>query len=69
MEDLDRTLQSYGTRLNVVKGQPLAMLERLFTKWNVQHLTYQIDEDIDSNLLEQSVDSLAKKLGISVSIK
>lgn len=37
-------------------------------RWNVRAITYQIDKDVDSNIMEQTVDALAAKLGISVSV-
>ncbi len=67
LEDLDKTLQSYGTRLYVAKGQPLVLIEKLCIRWNVRAMTYQIDKDVDSHILEQTVDVLATKLGITVS--
>ncbi|XP_064397582.1 cryptochrome-2-like isoform X3 [Halichondria panicea] len=67
LEDLDKTLQSYGTRLYVAKGQPLVLLEKLCIRWNVRSMAYQIDKDVDSHILEQTVDVLATKLGITLS--
>ncbi len=69
LEDLDKSLQAYGTRLYVAKGQPLVMLEKLCACWNVQSLTYQVDKDVDSNILEVTVDALASRLGISVNTR
>nr|CZT32451.1 Crypto2_SubDo [Suberites domuncula] len=67
LQDLDQSLQAYGTRLYVAKGQPLAVLEKLCSNWNVSSITYQVDKDVNSHLLEESVDALGKELNISVS--
>ncbi len=42
LHDLDRNLRGMSSRLCVAKGQPVAVLEKLFRQWNVTHLTFQV---------------------------
>lgn len=66
LHDLDSTLRTYNTRLHVVMGQPVAVIERLSREWNVSHITFQLDREPCSNVLEEAVQKLAMSLGIEV---
>ena len=52
---------------SLLPGQPVAVLEKLCEKWGVTRLTYQIEQEHHSSLLEDSVDTMANNLNISVS--
>ena len=68
LHDLDSTLRTYNARLHVVMGQPVAVIERLSREWNVSHITFQLDREPCSNVLEEAVQKLAMSLGIEVCI-
>ena len=66
LHDMDKRLRSYNSRLHVVQGQPIVVLEDLFQRWNVQHLTYQQDMEPYSQAIEESVDRVAESCGVKV---
>ena len=66
LHDLNKQLHRYGTSLYVVKGHPLASLERICGKWNVNRLVFQEDRDIRSDIVESVVERLAASLNIEV---
>ena len=68
LHDLDKRLKAYNTRLYVAKGHPVAVMERLCTRWNVKELTFQLDREVRSHIIEEAVEKLAEQLDIKVSI-
>ena len=68
LHDLDKRLKAYNTRLYVAKGHPVAVMERLCTRWNVKELTFQLDREVRSHIMEEAVEKLAEQLDIKVSI-
>lgn len=66
LHDINRQLHSYGTSLYVVKGHPLAALERVCISWNVKTLTFQADRDVRSHFVENAVERLAQSLNLEV---
>ena len=66
LHDMDRQLRLYGTRLHVVKGHPIASLERVCNQWNVTKLVFQADREIRSHVVEETVERLAQSLSIEV---
>ena len=66
LHDMDKRLRAYHSRLYVVRGQPIAMLEELFGQWNVQQLTFQRDMEPYSKRLEDGVTKVAKICGVEV---
>ena len=63
---MDKCLRSYSSRLYVVQGQPIAVLEELFQRWNVCQLTYQRDMEPYSQGLEESVGRVSESFGVKV---
>ena len=45
LTNLDKSLQKFGSRLFVVKGQPSNVLPKLIKKWNITNLSFQYDSD------------------------
>ena len=66
LHDLDKRLKEYNTRLYVAKGHPIAVLERLCKRWNVNELTFQQDREVRSHILEDAVEKLAEQMEIKV---
>lgn len=66
LQDIDEQLQQYGTSLYVVKGHPLASLERVCNEWNVKKLVFQADREVRSHIVESTVERLAQSLDIEV---
>ena len=66
LHDMDKCLRSYNSRLYVVQGQPIAVLEELFHRWNVQQLTYQQDMEPYSQAIEESVERVAESCEVKV---
>jgi hypothetical protein len=66
LHDLDKKLRAYCSRLYVVQGQPIAVMEQLVRQWNVQQLTFQQNMEPHSQRLEESVARIAKISGVEV---
>lgn len=66
LHDLDKRLRGFNSRLYVIQGQPIAVLEELFHKWNVQELTFQQDSDPYSQAVDDTVSRVATSGGIKV---
>jgi len=66
LHDLDNQLRQYGTNLYVVKGHPLASLEKVCNQWNVQKLVFQADREVRSHIVEDVVERLAHTLSLEV---
>ena len=66
LHDINRQLHSYGTSLYVVRGHPLASLEKVCTMWNVKKLVFQADRDVRSHFVENAVERLARSLNLEV---
>ena len=63
---MDKQLRSFNSRLYVVQGQPIAVLDELFQQWNVQQLTFQKDMEPYSKAIEDSVIKTAESCGVKV---
>ena len=66
LHDIDDQLREYGTSLYVVKGHPLASLERVCNQWNVKKIVFQADREVRSNIVEPTVERLAQSMDIEV---
>lgn len=66
LHDMDKRLRTYNSRLYVIKGQPIAVLDELFHIWNVQQLTFQKDMEPNSKGLEDTIANLAESCGVKV---
>ena len=66
---MDKRLKAYNTRLYVAKGHPVAVMEKLCNRWNVKELTFQLDREVRSHIIEEAVEKLAKQLDIKVGKK
>lgn len=69
LHDLDKRLKAYNTRLYVAKGHPVAVMEKLCNRWNVKELTFQLDREVRSHIIEEAVEKLAEQLDIKVTKK
>ena len=69
LHDIDQQLQKYGTSLYVVKGHPLASLERVCSQWNVKKLVFQADREVRSHIVEEAVERLAQSIGLEVCMR
>lgn len=66
---MDKRLKAYNTRLYVAKGHPVAVMEKLCNRWNVKELTFQLDREVRSHIIEEAVEKLAEQLDIKVGKK
>ena len=64
LHDINRQLHSYGTSLYVVRGHPLASLEKVCAKCNVKKLVFQVDRDARSHFVDNAVERLARSLNL-----
>ena len=45
LNDLDKSLQRFGTRLYVLQGQPLQVIDDILIKWRVTHVSFEAHVD------------------------
>lgn len=57
---------SYSSRLFVVSGPPTEVLPKLFEKWKITRLTFEVDTEPYSQSRDQEVMKLAKEYGVEV---
>ena len=67
LRDLDCSLRKLGTRLYVVKGNPLEQIQRLCKKWDVKHLTFEADTEPYALARDTRVREFCSSSGICVS--
>ena len=61
LENLDSSLKEIGTRLYVIRGDPLEVFEKYFKKWNVKKITWEVDTEPYAVERDRKVRSLAEK--------
>nr|AGX93015.1 6-4 photolyase [Platynereis dumerilii] len=67
LRDLDTNLKELGSRLFVVRGNPLDELPKLFKEWKVDHLTFEVDTEPYAKERDEKIEELASELGVKVS--
>ncbi|EDO40786.1 predicted protein [Nematostella vectensis] len=66
LRDLDYNLRSLGSRLLVVRGQPVQEMPKLLDQWNIKRLTLEYDSEPPAKQRDAVVTHLAKNLGVEV---
>ena len=63
---LDAELREKGSRLIVLRGEPLAELERVMLAWNIGRLVFEADTEPYATARDAGAAELARRLGIEV---
>ncbi|XP_052123942.1 cryptochrome-1 isoform X2 [Frankliniella occidentalis] len=66
LEDLDRSLRKFNSRLFVIRGQPADALPKLFKEWGTTNLTFEEDPEPFGRVRDQNIMAMCKELSISV---
>lgn len=66
LADLDKSLRSLGSRLYVLRGDPLSQFEYMFKHWNVKFVTYEADTEPYAKKRDVEVYKLAEKAGVEI---
>ncbi|KAG1970170.1 cryptochrome-1 [Pimephales promelas] len=66
LKDLDSSLKKLNSRLFVVSGPPTEVLPKLFEKWEITRLTFEVDTEPYSRSRDEEVMKLAKEYGVEV---
>ncbi|QQP54368.1 Uncharacterized protein FKW44_007181, partial [Caligus rogercresseyi] len=45
LEDLDKSLQKFNSRLFVIRGQPADVLPSLFKEWKTNYFSFEVDPE------------------------
>jgi len=69
LKDLDDNLKLLGSRLFILKGDPVETFEKFFKDWNVKKLTFEIDTEPYSKERDALIKTLADKNSIEVITK
>ena len=64
---LDAGLRERGSRLIVLRGEPLAELERVLVQWKINRLLYEADTEPYANVRDARAADLARRLGVELS--
>jgi cryptochrome len=66
LQDLDQQLKSYGSRLIVLQGKTLLVLEKVLTEWHIGRLCFERDTEPHIVKQDEQVFGLAKARRIQV---
>ncbi|XP_073686206.1 cryptochrome circadian regulator 5 [Garra rufa] len=66
LKDLDSSLKKLNSRLFVVSGPPAEVLPKLFEKWKITRLTFEVDTEPYSQSRDKEVMKLAEENGVEV---
>ncbi|CAH1786882.1 unnamed protein product [Owenia fusiformis] len=66
LEDLNNSLNKLGSRLFVIRGNPNEVFPKLFKKWEITQLTFEVDTEPYAKQRDQTITDLAKKHQIDV---
>lgn len=66
LEDLDSSLKKLNSRLFVIRGSPTEVLPKLFEKWKITRLTFEVDTEPYSQSRDKEVMKLAEEHGVEV---
>ncbi|CAG0924482.1 unnamed protein product, partial [Notodromas monacha] len=69
LEDLDRTLRRFNSRLFVIRGQPANVFPKVFREWRINKLTFEEDPEPFGRVRDQKIKTICKEMHISVSCK
>jgi cryptochrome len=63
---LDAELRQRGSRLTVLRGEPLATLERVMVQWTIGRLVFEADTEPSARVRDAGAAQLARRLGVEV---
>ncbi|WP_407571545.1 deoxyribodipyrimidine photo-lyase [Deinococcus altitudinis] len=63
---LDAELRQRGSRLIVLRGEPLAELERALVQWKIGRLVFEADTEPYAKVRDAGATRLARRLGVEV---
>ncbi|XP_045471055.1 cryptochrome-1-like [Harmonia axyridis] len=66
LDDLDRSLKKFNSRLFVVRGQPADALPKLFKAWGTTCLSFEEDPEPFGQVRDNNIIALCNELGITV---
>ncbi|CAG7824192.1 unnamed protein product [Allacma fusca] len=66
LADLDKSLRSLGTRLYVLRGDPVSQFKFALKNWNVKLITYETDTEPYARKRDVEVFKLAEEAGVEV---
>ncbi|XP_063721635.1 cryptochrome-2-like [Symsagittifera roscoffensis] len=66
LQDLDNSLRKLGSSLYVARGDPVEVFEKLFTKWEVKKITWEVNTEPYARERDRKVSSVAKMLKVKV---
>eukprot|EP00891_Asterochloris_glomerata_P003329 jgi/Astpho2/3329/e_gw1.00054.36.1_t len=66
LADLDNSFKARGTRLLVLKGNPLELMPKLFKEWDVKRLCFEADTEPYAKERDAKILQLAEAAGVEV---
>lgn len=66
LEDLDRSLKKFNSRLFVIRGQPADALPKLFKKWGTTCFSFEEDPEPFGKVRDQNILQLCSEMNIEV---
>ena len=69
LRDLDKSLQKFGSRLYIVKGQPSDVLLHLIKKWNISKLSFEYDSNPFALKRDKAIQRQVRKADVKVIVK
>ncbi|KAB7496070.1 Cryptochrome-1 [Armadillidium nasatum] len=69
LEDLDRSLRKFNSRLFVIRGQPAKALPDIFREWGTNILTFEEDPEPFGKARDANIIAMAREMGIKVIVR
>lgn len=66
LQDLDLSLRELGSRLFVIRGHPIKEFPKLFKKWGITRLSFEVDSEPFNRQRDAVLTQLAEHSGIQV---
>lgn len=66
LQELDRSLAQFGSRLFILKGRPIDILPALFKEWDITRLSFEVDCEPCCKTRDVVITGLAEQTGIEV---
>lgn len=66
LKDLDSRLRKLGSRLFIVRGQPIDVFPKLIKKWSISRVTFEYDGEPFPRRRDESVRRLLESEGVEV---
>eukprot|EP01025_Chloroclados_australasicus_P024241 TRINITY_DN2438_c0_g2_i4.p1 TRINITY_DN2438_c0_g2~~TRINITY_DN2438_c0_g2_i4.p1 ORF type:complete len:579 (+),score=41.45 TRINITY_DN2438_c0_g2_i4:679-2415(+) len=66
LQDLNASLEARGTRLLVLRGNPVEVFPKIFKDWDVSHLCFEYDTEPYAKRRDVQIRELANKAGVEV---